>query len=366
MATVALRGLDKWFGGYHAIRSIDLSIVDRSFVALVGPSGCGKSTTLRLIAGLEMPSSGRLLIGDRDVTELPPRDRRVSMVFQSYALFPHMTVRQTLGFGLRVSGVRSAERDQRVLEAARLLEVERHLDRRPAQLSGGQRQRVAIGRAIVRHPEVFLFDEPLSNLDAQLRNTMRTELKRLHQRLQSTIIFVTHDQTEAMTMADQIVLMRDGRIEQVGTPLELFQKPANAFVAGFIGAPAMRFFTGEVEVSASAPAVRLAGGEVLPVSRSCARLEHGRRVRIGIRPEDVVPRGHGLSPVNGFEFSAPVILSEPLGNETLLVTPFGGGEVMSRMYRPNPVRVGDRIDFTIDTDQIHVFDHDSEVSLFFA
>jgi multiple sugar transport system ATP-binding protein len=359
MASVTLQGLEKWFGDFHAIHSVDLRIADGSFVALVGPSGCGKSTTLRMIAGLEVPTAGKLLIDDRDVTDLPPRDRRVAMVFQSYALYPHMTVRENLTFGLKVVGIKAAERDRQATEAARLLEIEPYLDRRPTQLSGGQRQRVAIGRALVRRPEVFLFDEPLSNLDAQLRNTMRTELKRLHQRLQATIVFVTHDQVEAMTMADQIVLMRDGRIEQAGTPLELFQKPVNAFVGGFIGAPAMRFFDGVVEGAA----IRLGGGERLPASDRFGTLAPGRRVRVGIRPEDVVPRGHGMPPTNTFEFSGPVLLSEPLGNETLIVTPFGGGEVMSRMYRPRPVRPGDRVDFALDVDQLHLFDHDSELSL---
>ena len=359
MASVSISALDKWFGDFHAIRSIDLEIDDGAFVSLVGPSGCGKSTTLRMIAGLEMPSAGRLRIGERDVTEMAPRDRRVAMVFQSYALYPHMTVRDNLSFGLKVAGVKSAERNRQAADAARLLEIEPYLDRRPAQLSGGQRQRVAIGRALVRQPEVFLFDEPLSNLDAQLRNAMRIELKKLHQRLQATIVFVTHDQVEAMTMADRIVLMRGGVIEQTGTPLDLFERPVNAFVAGFIGAPAMRFFSGV----AGAGGIRLDGGETLPVSQARAGIESGRRVRVGIRPEDVVPRGHGLPPQRPFEFSGNVTLSEPLGNETLIETPFGGAELMSRMYRPKPVRPGDRLDFAIDLDRLHIFDEASELTL---
>ena len=363
MSAISLQGLDKWYGSFHAIRSVDLAIEDGAFVALVGPSGCGKSTTLRLIAGLEVPTAGRLTIGTRDVTALPPRERRVAMVFQSYALYPHMTVRENLTFGLKVAGVKAAERERQAGAAARLLDIERYLDRRPTQLSGGQRQRVAIGRALVREPEAFLFDEPLSNLDAQLRSTMRIELKKLHQRLRSTIVFVTHDQIEAMTMADQIVLMRNGVVEQVGTPLDLFQKPVNAFVAGFIGAPAMRFFAGSVEAASGGAAVRLDGGERLLLGTRFGDVGPGRRVRIGIRPEDVVPRGHGMPPANGFAFTAPVLLSEPLGNETLIVAPFGGGEVMSRMYRPQPVRPGDQLDFTVDIDQLHLFDGENERSL---
>ncbi|MEO1249383.1 MAG: ATP-binding cassette domain-containing protein, partial [Pseudomonadota bacterium] len=242
MARVLLSDVVKAYGNTPAVKGINLEIEDKSFVALVGPSGCGKSTTLRMIAGLESISYGEIKIGDTVVNDLPSRKRGVSMVFQSYALYPHMTVRNNLSFGLRISGIPRDEVERRVTFASEVLELGPYMDRKPANLSGGQRQRVAMGRAIVREPKVFLFDEPLSNLDAKLRNQMRIEIKELHQRLQNTIVYVTHDQVEAMTMADVIVIMRDGRIEQVGAPLDVFSRPANKFVAGFIGAPQMNFF----------------------------------------------------------------------------------------------------------------------------
>ena len=367
MASVVIESLDKWFGGFHAIHGLDLAIADGSFVALVGPSGCGKSTTLRMIAGLEMPSRGSIRIGTENVTARPPSERGVSMVFQSYALYPHMTVRENLGFGLKVAGVAKAERACRVADAARLLEIGHLLNRRPAQLSGGQRQRTAIGRALVRDPKVFLFDEPLSNLDAQLRNAMRVEIKKLHQRLEATIVFVTHDQTEAMTMADTIVVMRDGSIEQVGSPLDVYERPSNAFVAGFIGAPSMRFFEGRVETEASAPRVRLADALVLELPGDrFERLTNGQPVRVGVRPEDIIPEGHGIAPQHAARFEAEVALIEPLGNETLIVIPFAGGEAMSRMYRPRPVRVGERLRFAMDLARIHLFDPQAGHSLLAA
>jgi multiple sugar transport system ATP-binding protein len=362
MASVSIEGLQKWFGTYHAIRDIDLHISDGEFVALVGPSGCGKSTTLRMIAGLEMPSGGRIRIGGEDVTARPPSQRGVAMVFQSYALYPHMTVRDNLGFGMRVGGVEARERERRIAEAACILRIEGLLDRRPGQLSGGQRQRVAIGRALVRQPRVFLFDEPLSNLDAQLRAATRMEIKRLHQQLGSTVVFVTHDQIEAMTMADTIVVMRDGRIEQVGSPHDVFEAPANTFVAAFIGAPAMCLFDGRVAGDAT-PRIALSDGTVLDVAPHFGGLIEGRPVRVGIRPEDIVPEGHGIRPARALSLHAPVWLTEPLGNETLLVIPFGGGEAMARMYRPRPVAVGEHLRFDLDLDRVHLFDHASGESL---
>jgi multiple sugar transport system ATP-binding protein len=359
LAVVELRNLEKWYGAFHAIRSIDLRIEDGSFVALVGPSGCGKSTTLRMIAGLEVPTEGGILIGDRDVTDVPSRDRGVAMVFQSYALYPHMTVEENMTFGLRIAGTPAPEIRSRLAHAAGMLKIDGLLGRRPAQLSGGQRQRVAIGRALVRQPEVFLFDEPLSNLDAQLRTAMRMEIKRLHQSLKATIVFVTHDQVEAMTMADVIVVMRDGRVEQVGSPLDLFERPANLFVGGFIGAPAMRFLDGVVRDDV----VALDGGAELPLGAAFGGLGDGRPVRVGIRPEDVVPDGHGMPPGRAWEFTAAVTLSEPLGNETLLLTDLGGQELLSRMYRPRSVRAGEIFRFAIDLDRIHVFDRESGASL---
>src|SRR5580692_6510507 len=247
MASVALRGLRKDFGHVSVIKGIDLEIADKEFVVFVGPSGCGKSTLLRLIAGLEDATAGDILIGGRVVNTTAPKDRNIAMVFQNYALYPHMTVARNMGFGLRAARLPKPEIDRRVREAAAMLGLEALLDRRPGELSGGQRQRVAMGRAIVRDPQVFLFDEPLSNLDAQLRNQVRTEIKKLHQQVRTTAVYVTHDQMEAMTLADRIVLLRDGRIEQVGTPMELFERPANRFVAGFIGSPAMNFFPAHLQ-----------------------------------------------------------------------------------------------------------------------
>ena len=241
MAPVTLKKLVKSYGNVDVVHGIDLEVKDREFIALVGPSGCGKSTTLRMIAGLEDISGGVVEIGGKPVNDLPPRARNISMVFQSYALYPHMTVRENMGFSLKIGKVAQAEIDTRVNEAAAILDLDKYMDRRPSQLSGGQRQRVAMGRAIVRKPDVFLFDEPLSNLDAKLRTQVRTEIKRLHARVQATMIYVTHDQVEAMTLSDRIVIMRDGHIEQVGTPEEVFKRPATRFVAGFIGSPPMNF-----------------------------------------------------------------------------------------------------------------------------
>jgi len=280
MASVTLRGIRKDFGKVQVIKGIDLEIADKEFVVFVGPSGCGKSTLLRLVAGLEDASAGEILIGGKVVNTTPPKDRNIAMVFQNYALYPHMTVARNMGFGLRAAKLPAPEIDRRVRAAAEMLGLAELLGRRPGELSGGQRQRVAMGRALVREPQVFLFDEPLSNLDAQLRNQVRTEIKKLHQQVRTTAIYVTHDQMEAMTLADRIVLLRDGRIEQVGTPTELFERPVNRFVAGFIGSPAMNFFAGRVE-----------GGEiVLPWMRlPCPTLADAPtdgRVTLGIRPED--------------------------------------------------------------------------------
>jgi multiple sugar transport system ATP-binding protein len=359
MPGVTIEGLQKWYGGSQVIRDLHLAIPDGAFVALVGPSGCGKSTTLRMIAGLEMPSGGRIYIGSEDVTARPPAKRGVAMVFQSYALYPHMTVRDNLEFGLRVAGAKLADRVRRVAAAAEMLHLSDLMERRPSQLSGGQRQRVAIGRALVREPSVFLFDEPLSNLDAQLRAAMRIEIKRLHQTLRTTVIFVTHDQTEAMTMADTIVVMRDGNLEQIGSPLEVFERPANRFVAGFIGAPSMRMFDGRVEQDRMV----LADGTALQLPGHVAHLAEGTEVTMGLRPEDLVVEGHGTLPVRPCFFEAPVLLTEPLGNETLIVMPFAESEAVARMYRPRPVAPGEVLRFAVDLDRIHVFDQKSGESL---
>ena len=362
MAQVILKDLVKAYGATPAVKGINLEIEDKDFVALVGPSGCGKSTTLRMIAGLESISWGDVQIGDRVVTELPARKRGVAMVFQSYALYPHMTVRQNLSFGLRIAGVAKADIDRRVGFAVDVLELAHYLDRKPANLSGGQRQRVAMGRAIVREPDVFLFDEPLSNLDAKLRNQMRVEIKKLHKRLQNTVVYVTHDQIEAMTMADKIVIMRDGRIEQVGAPLDVFENPANKFVAGFIGAPQMNFFTGHHE---GGGALRIPSIDA-PIQVDPATFKTiapGASVTVGVRPEHIVPDGHGVMPSQATSFEATVSLTEMLGNETLLFSKFDGTDFVARMQQPRPVKDEERVLFHMDASHIHLFDPETEQSL---
>lgn len=362
MAGVTLTNVVKAYGSHPAVKGISLEIEDRSFVALVGPSGCGKSTTLRMIAGLESISWGEIRIGDRVVNDLPARQRGIAMVFQSYALYPHMTVRNNLCFGLKIAGIPRAEIDRRVAFAAEILQLGPYLDRKPAQLSGGQRQRVAMGRAIVREPDVFLFDEPLSNLDAKLRNQMRAEIKRLHKRLNNTVIYVTHDQIEAMTMADKIVIMRDGRIEQAATPYTVFSDPANLFVAGFIGTPAMNFIQAEaigpttLAVPAIATPVELPAGRFRP-------LEKGQRVTFGVRSEDVSVRGHGLVPERLASFSGEVLFTEWLGNEALVFTRLGETELIARMQQPRPVADGERLEFDIDLTRVHLFDPESGETL---
>jgi multiple sugar transport system ATP-binding protein len=364
MAQVSLRDLVKVYGRQPAVRGIDLDIQDREFVVFVGPSGCGKSTTLRMIAGLENISHGELLIDGQMVNDLPSRQRGVAMVFQTYALYPHMTVRQNMSFGLRLAGLPKAEIEERVARAVSVLELGPYLDRRPSQLSGGQRQRVAMGRAIVREPKVFLFDEPLSNLDAKLRNQMRIEIKRLQKALNVTTIYVTHDQVEAMTLADRIVVMKDGLIAQVGTPIELYEAPANQFVAGFIGAPAMNFFAGRVEAGEHDGLVFRSNAfdAVLPTGRF-ARLEIGRPVVAGLRPDDVVPVGHGVPPTGGIAATGIVILSEVLGGESQILLRLGEAEVMAKMSQPRPVESDERLPLQLNTDRLHLFDAETGASL---
>src|SRR5476649_874571 len=284
MAAVSIRKVSKYFGQTHIVKAVDVEIADEEFVVLVGPSGCGKTTLLRMIAGLEQISGGEIWIGGKVVNDMQPKERDIAMVFQNYALYPHMKVRDNMAFSMLLAKRPRAEIDKRVDKAATILGLTDLLDRYPRQLSGGQRQRVAMGRAIVRDPQVFLFDEPLSNLDAKLRVAMRTELKELHQRLETTSIYVTHDQIEAMTMADQIVVMRDGLVEQRGKPLELYDRPANLFVAGFIGSPAMNFLPGRFHINASGPHVHIEGGVVLPLPLGTRAIE-GQAVILGARPE---------------------------------------------------------------------------------
>ena len=363
MAQVSLNNLVKSYGALSVVHGINLEVKDREFIALVGPSGCGKSTTLRMIAGLEPISGGTIEIGGKVVNDLPPRDRNISMVFQSYALYPHMSVRENMGFSLKIAKRPQAEIDQRVNEAAAVLGLEALMERRPAQLSGGQRQRVAMGRAIVRHPEVFLFDEPLSNLDAKLRTQMRTEIKKLHAKVRSTVIYVTHDQVEAMTLADRIVIMRDGHIEQVGTPEEVFKRPATRFVAGFIGSPPMNL----EETSIANGMVVFRNGDSIPLPpefRSMVR--DGDKVVFGLRPDDLFPVGHGLHSGDAgavHEVEVPVVITEPLGNETLVFVEFGGREWVSRMLNPVPLRAGDRLRMAFDLSQAHLFSAETGLSL---
>jgi ABC-type sugar transport system ATPase subunit len=315
---------------------------------------------LRMIAGLETISYGELKIDGRLVNDLPSRDRGIAMVFQSYALYPHMSVNDNLSFGLKIGGVPKAEIERRRGEAARMLGLDSYLERRPSQLSGGQRQRVAIGRAMVREPEVFLFDEPLSNLDAKLRNQTRVEIKRLQRQLGATVIFVTHDQVEAMTLADKIVVLNDGRIAQIGSPLEVFERPQNQFVAGFIGAPSMNFLEAKVGEGAT---IELEGLS-LPVDPNRFDLPPaGTPVVLGIRPEDVVPEGHGMRPTLGADFEAPVSFAEMLGNESLLFATLGQSEIVSRMQRPRPIEPNEIVRFRIDGARVHVFDKETRNSI---
>ncbi|PYN13734.1 MAG: glycerol-3-phosphate ABC transporter ATP-binding protein [Candidatus Rokuibacteriota bacterium] len=363
MAQVVLKDLNKMYDDVHAVKDVNLNILDKEFVVLVGPSGCGKSTTLRMIAGLEEITSGEIQIGNRVVNDLPPKDRDIAMVFQNYALYPHMTVYDNMAFGLKMRKFPKAEIQKRVQDAAEILGIQELLKRKPRQLSGGQRQRVAVGRAIVRHPQVFLFDEPLSNLDAKLRVQMRVELKRLHNRLETTAIYVTHDQVEAMTLGDRVVVMKDGWIQQVGEPLELYGRPRNRFVAGFIGSPAMNFIETTVADGAGALWVECAGLRLrVPAERS-ARLAGKRRqaVVLGIRPEDLHP-ATGADPVD-LTCEAVVDVVEPLGSDILLDVKVGNYVIVLRVDPSVRLRQHDKIRLAFTPERIHFFDAKTEESL---
>ena len=360
MAKVTLEKVSKFYGDVEAVKKIDLEISDNEFLVLVGPSGCGKSSTLRMIAGLEEIDEGKIIIGEKTVNELEPRERNVSMVFQNYALYPHMTVEENLGFSLKIAGMKKIDIDTRVAEAAGILDIEEFLKRKPAQLSGGQRQRVAMGRAIVRRPDVFLFDEPLSNLDAKLRNQMRTEIKRLHQKVETTIVYVTHDQVEAMTLADRIVIMKDGIIEQIGTPLELFETPATKFVATFIGSPSMNMISSTIEKESGKHLMKTEDGISVPVPLSKQDIvKEGQKISFGFRAEDIVPLKFGNKPSQSWDYKSKVNLSEPLGTETLIFTNFGKIEIVSRMFTPELVRAGDELDFALNLDRTYLFDDET-------
>ena len=348
MSSLRLKNITKRFGHHPVVHGIDLDVADGEFVVLVGPSGCGKSTLLRMIAGLEEVTDGELWIGDQLANHLPPQGRNISMVFQTYALFPHMTARDNIAFGPKVRREEPGGIKGKVDRAASILNLFDYLDRFPRQLSGGQRQRVAMGRSIVRNPHVFLFDEPLSNLDAKLRVQMRTEIKALHQKLRTTIVYVTHDQIEAMTMADRIVVMNAGRIEQAGPPIELYDRPANKFVAGFLGSPAMSFIPGTLDRSDGQPMVRTASGVALPVGATGAA--EGRAVDVGIRPEDYRPAEAG----SGIRFAVDVV--EPTGAETHLYGRIDGTEVRCVLRDRISVAPGAVLPLRIDPERTHLFD----------
>ena len=364
MAKVTLEKVSKFYGDVEAVKKIDLEISDNEFLVLVGPSGCGKSSTLRMIAGLEEIDEGKIIIGEKIVNELEPRERNVSMVFQNYALYPHMTVEENLGFSLKIAGMKKIDIDTRVFEAAGILDIKEFLQRKPAQLSGGQRQRVAMGRAIVRRPDVFLFDEPLSNLDAKLRNQMRTEIKRLHQKVETTIVYVTHDQVEAMTLADRIVIMKDGVIEQIGTPLELFETPATKFVATFIGSPSMNIISSTIKKDQGKHVMKTEDGISIPVPVSKQdTVKEGQKISFGFRAEDIVPLKFGNKPSQSWDYKSKVNLSEPLGTETLIFTNFGKIEIVSRMFTAELVRAGDELDFALNLDRTYLFDDETGKAL---
>ena len=356
MAAVHIRNVEKYFGSTHIIRGVDVDIEDGQFTVLVGPSGCGKSTLLRMIAGLEEITRGQVLIGGRVVNDMLPKERDIAMVFQNYALYPHMTVRDNMSFSLKLARQPKEAADERVRRAADILGLNDLLDRYPRQLSGGQRQRVAMGRCIVRDPQVFLFDEPLSNLDAKLRVQMRTEIKELHQRLKTTSVYVTHDQIEAMTMADKIVVMRDGIVEQTGAPLEVYDRPANQFVAGFIGSPAMNFLPGVLRRAGGEARVEFPGGAALVAPRGSSG-EDGQPVVYGTRPEH-------LNLATGDEgLASEVVVVEPTGADTQVFARMAGVEVAGVFRDRHEFRPGETIRLRPDPARAHLFDAATGVRL---
>ena len=369
MAGLNLKNIYKRYGDVTAVSDFDLEIKDKEFLVLVGPSGCGKSTTLRMIAGLEEISEGELYIGDRLVNDVAPKDRDIAMVFQSYALYPHMNVYQNMAFGLKLRKFKKEDIDKRVKEAARILDIEHLLDRKPKALSGGQRQRVALGRAIVREPQVFLMDEPLSNLDAKLRVQMRTEISKLAKRLETTVVYVTHDQTEAMTMGDRIVVMKDGVIQQADTPEEIYNNPANMFVAGFIGSPAMNFIPGTLQDKGGA--VHFVANNVdVEVPEGRAKLLQdkgyvGKEVVFGIRPEDIHDEPVFLEASPDSVLTTKVELAENMGSETYLyLSGLGDDMFIARVDARSDVEMGDEVKLAFDMNKCHVFDKETEELVF--
>ena len=366
MANLSLKDVCKVYpNGFEAVKDFNLEIADQEFIIFVGPSGCGKSTTLRMIAGLEDISSGELRIGEKLVNDVEPKDRDIATVFQSYALYPHMTVYDNMAFGLKLRKVPKEEIDKMVKEAAKILDLTPLLDRKPRALSGGQRQRVAMGRAIVRNPKVFLMDEPLSNLDAKLRVQMRIEIAKLHQRLGTTIIYVTHDQTEAMTLGTRIVVMKDGIIQQVDTPQNLYEKPQNLFVAGFMGSPQMNFLDAIVEVVDDTAVLKVAGHFIpLPPAKSKKLIEggyNGKTVTFGIRPEDVYDSEMMVEASPQSTFEATVKVYELLGAEVYLYFDLDEFQMTARVDPRTTARPGDVVKFAIDVEKIHIFDKETEL-----
>lgn len=360
MANITFKNVVKTYGNNNTvIPDLNLEIRDKEFIVLVGPSGCGKSTTLRMIAGLEEVTAGDLYIGEKRVNDVPPKDRDIAMVFQSYALYPHMTVYKNMAFALEMRKTPKDEIDRKVREAARILGLEEYLSRKPKELSGGQRQRVALGRAMVRDPAVFLLDEPLSNLDAKLRTEMRSQISALHKRLQTTFVYVTHDQTEAMTMGDRIVVMKDGVIQQVDTPQNLYNNPCNKFVAGFIGSPQMNFLEAAVEKEGEDFAL-VFGEHRIHVRKPELASYVGRKVIFGIRPEDIHAEESFLSMSEGSNIQAKVNLAEMMGFEIYLYLTCSGQRIVARVPSRTGIRADDEVRLALDTNKIHIFDSETE------
>ena len=368
MASLSLEHITKVYpNGFEAVKDFNLEIKDKEFIIFVGPSGCGKSTTLRMIAGLEEISGGTLKIGDRVVNDVEPKDRDIAMVFQSYALYPHMTVYDNMAFSLKIRKTPKDQIDKMVHEAARILDLEKLLDRKPKALSGGQRQRVAMGRAIVRNPKVFLMDEPLSNLDAKLRVQMRTEISKLHQRLGATIIYVTHDQTEAMTLGTRIVVMKDGVVQQVDTPQNLYNEPGNLFVAGFIGSPQMNMLDAQVQVSGKEAYLQVGSTArvKLPENKAKKLIEKGydgKTVVMGIRPENITDDDEAVAGSDAV-LEAKIEVYELLGAEVYLYFTVNGSNMTARVNPRTQARTGDTVKFALDVDKIHVFDKETELTI---
>jgi multiple sugar transport system ATP-binding protein len=360
MAQVVLKDLNKKYDEVHAVKDVNLTIRDKEFMVFVGPSGCGKTTTLRMVAGLEEITSGEISIGERVVNDLPPKDRDIAMVFQNYALYPHMSVYDNMAFGLKMRKFPKPEIAKRVQDAAEILGIQELLKRKPRQLSGGQRQRVAVGRAIVRHPQVFLFDEPLSNLDAKLRVQMRVELKRLHERLETTAIYVTHDQVEAMTLGSRVVVMKDGWVQQVGEPMEIYSKPQNKFVAGFIGSPAMNFIPVTISETGGTLYAETNGVRIkIPAERTAGlKALKGQMVTLGVRPEDL--RVGSTSDSADFAFDAVVEVVEPLGSEILLDVAVANQSVVCRVEPSVKARPHEKVRLTLVPERVHFFEAKTE------